>query len=166
MWKQPWTWTWTEFNPLALNLVSFTFSDLPGFYFDPEKNRYFRLLPGHNNCNPLTREMLEKKEQESKRTKLLAEDEQSRKVSVGAHRRAVWHTARSGECVSSWNASLWPCAESSTLRTELHAAAAEETPGRAAPGLLLQVRCQGATPYATHTTALLSVLHSEENPIT
>ncbi|KAK3516968.1 hypothetical protein QTP70_029113 [Hemibagrus guttatus] len=53
--------------------------ELPGFYFDPEKNRYFRLLPGHNNCNPLTREMLEKKEREKQRTKLLAEDEQARK---------------------------------------------------------------------------------------
>ncbi|MCI4389724.1 hypothetical protein PGIGA_G00101810 [Pangasianodon gigas] len=53
--------------------------ELPGFYFDPEKNRYFRLLPGHNNCNPLTREMLEKKERERKRTKLLAEDERTRK---------------------------------------------------------------------------------------
>lgn len=77
-----------EFNPLMLNFVSFTFTltlaELPGFYFDPEKNRYFRLLPGHNNCNPLTREMLEKKEREKKRTKLLAEDERTRKVSVGA----------------------------------------------------------------------------------
>ncbi|KAK2864361.1 hypothetical protein Q7C36_003515 [Tachysurus vachellii] len=53
--------------------------DLPGFYFDPEKNRYFRLLPGHNNCNPLTKEMLEKKERERQRMKLLAEDEQARK---------------------------------------------------------------------------------------
>ncbi|XP_076873691.1 WD repeat domain 21 isoform X2 [Brachyhypopomus gauderio] len=54
--------------------------ELPGFYFDAEKNRYFRLLPGHNNCNPLTREMLEMKEQEKKRSKLLAEDEQPRKA--------------------------------------------------------------------------------------
>ncbi|KAG7316316.1 hypothetical protein KOW79_019857 [Hemibagrus wyckioides] len=53
--------------------------ELPGFYFDPEKNRYFRLLPGHNNCNPLTREMLEEKEREKQRTKLLAEDERARK---------------------------------------------------------------------------------------
>ncbi|KAM8831895.1 WD repeat domain 21 isoform 2-T2 [Spinachia spinachia] len=53
--------------------------ELPGFYFDPEKNRYFRLLPGHNNCNPLTREMLQKKEREKQRNQMLAEDEKPRK---------------------------------------------------------------------------------------
>ncbi|XP_030627424.1 WD repeat domain 21 isoform X2 [Chanos chanos] len=53
--------------------------ELPGFYFDPEKNRYFRLLPGHNNCNPLTKEMLQAKEQERKRSALLAEDEGPKK---------------------------------------------------------------------------------------
>ncbi|KAG7461335.1 hypothetical protein MATL_G00208970 [Megalops atlanticus] len=53
--------------------------DLPGFYFDPEKNRYFRLLPGHNNCNPLTREGLQRKEQEGQRVRLLEEDERPRK---------------------------------------------------------------------------------------
>ncbi|XP_016376691.1 WD repeat domain 21 [Sinocyclocheilus rhinocerous] len=53
--------------------------ELPGFYFDPEKNRYFRLLPGHNNCNPLTKEGLQKKEEERKRSALLAEDDGSRK---------------------------------------------------------------------------------------
>uniref|UniRef100_A0A8C1FBU9 WD repeat domain 21 n=1 Tax=Cyprinus carpio carpio TaxID=630221 RepID=A0A8C1FBU9_CYPCA len=53
---------------------------LPGFYFDPEKNRYFRLLPGHNNCNPLTKEGLQKKEEEKKRSALLAEDDGPRKV--------------------------------------------------------------------------------------
>ncbi|TMS12210.1 DDB1- and CUL4-associated factor 4 [Larimichthys crocea] len=53
--------------------------ELPGFYFDPEKNRYFRLLPGHNNCNPLTREQLQEKEREKQRSKMLAEDEKPRK---------------------------------------------------------------------------------------
>ncbi|XP_052432204.1 DDB1- and CUL4-associated factor 4-like isoform X1 [Carassius gibelio] len=53
--------------------------ELPGFYFDPEKNRYFRLLPGHNNCNPLTKEGLQKKEEERKRSALLAEDDGPRK---------------------------------------------------------------------------------------
>ncbi|XP_029984413.1 WD repeat domain 21 [Sphaeramia orbicularis] len=53
--------------------------ELPGFYFDPEKNRYFRLLPGHNNCNPLTREQLQEKEREKQRTRMLAEDEKLRK---------------------------------------------------------------------------------------
>ncbi|XP_077567237.1 WD repeat domain 21 [Stigmatopora nigra] len=49
--------------------------ELPGFYFDSEKNRYFRLLPGHNNCNPLTREKLRNMEREKERTRRLAEDE-------------------------------------------------------------------------------------------
>ncbi|XP_054617711.1 WD repeat domain 21 isoform X1 [Dunckerocampus dactyliophorus] len=53
--------------------------ELPGFYFDPEKNRYFRLLPGHNNCNPLTREQLRNKEQEKERNRMLVEDGRSRK---------------------------------------------------------------------------------------
>ncbi|XP_049612378.1 DDB1- and CUL4-associated factor 4 isoform X2 [Syngnathus scovelli] len=48
--------------------------ELPGFYFDSEKNRYFRLLPGNNNCNPLTREQLKKKEQEKERARMLEED--------------------------------------------------------------------------------------------
>ncbi|XP_077408274.1 WD repeat domain 21 isoform X2 [Vanacampus margaritifer] len=48
--------------------------ELPGFYFDQEKNRYFRLLPGHNNCNPLTREQLRDKEREKERARMLAED--------------------------------------------------------------------------------------------
>ncbi|XP_062406102.1 WD repeat domain 21 isoform X2 [Sardina pilchardus] len=56
-----------------------TAPDLPGFYFDPEKNRYFRLLPGHNNCNPLTNEMLRAKEHERRRSAMLLEDEQPRK---------------------------------------------------------------------------------------
>ena len=54
--------------------------DLPGYYFDPEKNRYFRLLPGHNNCNPLTKEGLRHKEMESKRLQLLEEEDKQRKV--------------------------------------------------------------------------------------
>ncbi|KAJ8007347.1 hypothetical protein DPEC_G00116580 [Dallia pectoralis] len=53
--------------------------ELPGFYFDAEKNRYFRLLPGHNNCNPLTRELLQEREQENQRAKMIREDEQPRK---------------------------------------------------------------------------------------
>ncbi|XP_043845890.1 DDB1- and CUL4-associated factor 4 isoform X1 [Dromiciops gliroides] len=53
--------------------------ELPGFYFDPEKNRYFRLLPGHNNCNPLTRELIQHKERESKRLKLLEEEDLQKK---------------------------------------------------------------------------------------
>ena len=54
--------------------------DLPGYYFDPEKNRYFRLLPGHNNCNPLTRESIQQKEMEHKRLQLLEEEDKQKKV--------------------------------------------------------------------------------------
>uniref|UniRef100_A0A665WGA5 Uncharacterized protein n=1 Tax=Echeneis naucrates TaxID=173247 RepID=A0A665WGA5_ECHNA len=61
-------------------------TELPGFYFDPEKNRYFRLLPGHNNCNPLTKEQLQEKEREKQRNKMLAEDEKPRKVFVDSGR--------------------------------------------------------------------------------
>ncbi|XP_074811693.1 DDB1- and CUL4-associated factor 4 [Natator depressus] len=53
--------------------------ELPGFYYDPEKNRYFRLLPGHNNYNPLTKESLQYKEMECKRLKLLEEEEKQKK---------------------------------------------------------------------------------------
>ncbi|XP_077367586.1 WD repeat domain 21 [Festucalex cinctus] len=58
---------------------SSTAPELPGFYFDPEKNRYFRLLPGHNNCNPLTREQLRDKEREKERARMLAEDDKPTK---------------------------------------------------------------------------------------
>ncbi|KAM7239326.1 hypothetical protein CapIbe_008821 [Capra ibex] len=55
--------------------------DLPGYYFDPEKKRYFRLLPGHNNCNPLTKESIRQKEMERKRLKLLEEEKwQGKKI--------------------------------------------------------------------------------------
>ncbi|XP_008137093.1 DDB1- and CUL4-associated factor 4 isoform X1 [Eptesicus fuscus] len=55
--------------------------DLPGYYFDPEKNRYFRLLPGHNNCNPLTKEGIQQKAMEHKRLQLLEEeDRQTKKI--------------------------------------------------------------------------------------
>uniref|UniRef100_A0A9L0JH40 DDB1 and CUL4 associated factor 4 n=1 Tax=Equus asinus TaxID=9793 RepID=A0A9L0JH40_EQUAS len=60
--------------------------DLPGYYFDPEKNRYFRLLPGHNNCNPLTKEGLRHKEMESKRLQLLEEEDKQRKADTNSDR--------------------------------------------------------------------------------
>ncbi|KAI1285572.1 hypothetical protein HDE_11868 [Halotydeus destructor] len=37
-------------------------SDLPGFYYDAEKRRYFRLLPGSNRNNPLTLDKIKVKE--------------------------------------------------------------------------------------------------------
>ncbi|XP_075048894.1 DDB1- and CUL4-associated factor 4 isoform X2 [Mixophyes fleayi] len=55
--------------------------ELPGFYFDPEKNRYFRMLPGHNNCNPLTKEGILRHEMELKRLQLLEEDKARKKAS-------------------------------------------------------------------------------------
>ncbi|XP_071971729.1 DDB1- and CUL4-associated factor 4 isoform X2 [Engystomops pustulosus] len=55
--------------------------ELPGFYYDPEKNRYFRLLPGHNNCNPLTKEGIMKKQMEVKRLQDLEEDKNRKKSS-------------------------------------------------------------------------------------
>ncbi|KAK2507569.1 hypothetical protein MC885_003331 [Smutsia gigantea] len=58
---------------------SFSVPDLPGYYFDPEKQRYFRLLPGHNNCNPLTKESIRHKEMESKRLQLLEEEDRQQK---------------------------------------------------------------------------------------
>uniref|UniRef100_A0A8C0RS34 DDB1 and CUL4 associated factor 4 n=2 Tax=Canis lupus familiaris TaxID=9615 RepID=A0A8C0RS34_CANLF len=60
--------------------------DLPGFYFDPEKKRYFRLLPGHNNCNPLTKESIRQKEMESKRLQLLEEEDKQKKADTNSDR--------------------------------------------------------------------------------
>ncbi|CAN7988514.1 unnamed protein product [Ixodes hexagonus] len=39
-------------------------SDLPGFYYDAEQKRYFRLLPGCNRNNPITRATLRAKKAE------------------------------------------------------------------------------------------------------
>lgn len=44
-------------------------AELPGFYFDREKNRYFRILPGHNNHNPLTSKKIREKKRKSSRAK-------------------------------------------------------------------------------------------------
>uniref|UniRef100_A0A8C9KBJ7 DDB1- and CUL4-associated factor 4 n=1 Tax=Panthera tigris altaica TaxID=74533 RepID=A0A8C9KBJ7_PANTA len=60
--------------------------DLPGYYFDPEKKRYFRLLPGHNNCNPLTKESIRHKEMESKRLQLLEEEDKQKKADTNSDR--------------------------------------------------------------------------------
>lgn len=54
--------------------------ELPGFYYDPEKNRYFRLLPGHNNHNPLTKDSIQHKAMECKRLRLLEEEEKQNRV--------------------------------------------------------------------------------------
>uniref|UniRef100_A0A8D0R8D8 DDB1 and CUL4 associated factor 4 n=1 Tax=Sus scrofa TaxID=9823 RepID=A0A8D0R8D8_PIG len=72
--------------------------DLPGYYFDPEKNRYFRLLPGHNNCNPLTKESIRQKEMESKRLQLLEEeDRQGKKIArLGFNASSLLQKSRLG----------------------------------------------------------------------
>lgn len=44
-------------------------SDLPGFYFDPARRRYFRIESGHNNYNPITFQSIKEKEEEEKRLK-------------------------------------------------------------------------------------------------
>ncbi|KAM4690524.1 DDB1- and CUL4-associated factor 4 [Rhinophrynus dorsalis] len=68
-----------EHSPPINDSQTTSVPELPGFYYDPEKNRYFRLLPGHNNCNPLTRESLEQKEMEAKRLRLLEEEKHRKK---------------------------------------------------------------------------------------
>ncbi|XP_064603209.1 DDB1- and CUL4-associated factor 4-like [Liolophura sinensis] len=42
-------------------------SDIPGFYYDAEKKRYFKILPSHNNVNVVTRESVSSKTAEEKR---------------------------------------------------------------------------------------------------
>ncbi|XP_078673834.1 DDB1- and CUL4-associated factor 4-like [Branchiostoma floridae x Branchiostoma belcheri] len=49
-------------------------SEIPGFYYDPEKKKYFRILPGHNNYNPLTTAHIQQKQQEETRQELLKQD--------------------------------------------------------------------------------------------
>ncbi|XP_072015778.1 DDB1- and CUL4-associated factor 4-like, partial [Amphiura filiformis] len=44
---------------------------LPGFYYDPEKKKYFRLLSGNNNYNPLTKDGLQLKAAEETRVKMI-----------------------------------------------------------------------------------------------
>ncbi|XP_064489424.1 DDB1- and CUL4-associated factor 4-like [Ornithodoros turicata] len=39
-----------------------TSCDLPGFYYDKEKRRYFRIVPGQNNNNPITNTSIKRKE--------------------------------------------------------------------------------------------------------
>ncbi|CAJ0963100.1 unnamed protein product, partial [Ranitomeya imitator] len=65
----------------AVMVLENQITHLPGFYYDSEKNRYFRLLPGHNNCNPLTTEGIVKRVMEMKRLKHLEEDKNRKKSS-------------------------------------------------------------------------------------
>ncbi|XP_071962253.1 DDB1- and CUL4-associated factor 4-like [Antedon mediterranea] len=44
---------------------------IPGFYYDPVKNRYFRVFQGHNTNNPYSEENIRKKEAEKRRLELL-----------------------------------------------------------------------------------------------
>ncbi|XP_032545604.1 DDB1- and CUL4-associated factor 4 isoform X1 [Chiroxiphia lanceolata] len=59
-------------------------AELPGFYYDSEKNCYFRLLPGHNNYNPLTKDSIQYKAMECKRLRLLEEEEKQKKKKTRA----------------------------------------------------------------------------------
>ncbi|XP_070578639.1 DDB1- and CUL4-associated factor 4-like [Ptychodera flava] len=54
---------------------------LPGFYYDREKKKYFRLLPGHNNYNPVTVDSLRKKELEKQ--KILVSGDKRKVVTSG-----------------------------------------------------------------------------------
>ncbi|XP_064368619.1 DDB1- and CUL4-associated factor 4 isoform X4 [Dromaius novaehollandiae] len=72
--------------------------ELPGFYYDSEKNRYFRLLPGHNNCNPLTKESIQYKAMECKRLRLLEEEEKQKKADVACERIFTVNDVEHGGC--------------------------------------------------------------------
>ncbi|KAM7307956.1 DDB1 and CUL4-associated factor 4 [Ixodes scapularis] len=51
-------------SPPAPEVEDEAFSDLPGFYYDAELKRYFRLLPGCNRNNPVTRATIRAKRAE------------------------------------------------------------------------------------------------------
>ncbi|KAJ7403205.1 DDB1- and CUL4-associated factor 4 isoform X2 [Pitangus sulphuratus] len=72
--------------------------ELPGFYYDSEKNRYFRLLPGHNNYNPLTKESIQHKAMECKRLRLLEEEEKQKKADVACERIFTVNDVEHGGC--------------------------------------------------------------------
>ncbi|XP_072172628.1 DDB1- and CUL4-associated factor 4-like [Diadema setosum] len=63
--------------------------DLPGFYYDEEKKRYFRILPGHNNVNAVTPETIRQKEAEKKRAKILEQKASSHLVDRSPHGKRV-----------------------------------------------------------------------------
>ncbi|KAF4787914.1 DDB1- and CUL4-associated factor 4-like protein 2 [Turdus rufiventris] len=72
--------------------------ELPGFYYDPEKNRYFRLLPGHNNHNPLTKDSIQHKVMECKRLRLLEEEEKQNRADVACERIFTVNDVEHGGC--------------------------------------------------------------------
>ncbi|RMC00498.1 hypothetical protein DUI87_23110 [Hirundo rustica rustica] len=72
--------------------------ELPGFYYDPEKNRYFRLLPGHNNHNPLTKDSIQHKAMECKRLRFLEEEEKQNKADVACERIFAVNDVEHGGC--------------------------------------------------------------------
>eukprot|EP00057_Strongylocentrotus_purpuratus_P014479 XP_011668953.1 PREDICTED: DDB1- and CUL4-associated factor 4 [Strongylocentrotus purpuratus] len=47
--------------------------EIPGFYYDEEKQRHFRILPGHSGGNVVTTETIRQKEAEKKRQSYLEE---------------------------------------------------------------------------------------------
>ncbi|KAM4666227.1 DDB1- and CUL4-associated factor 4 isoform 2-T4 [Amazona ochrocephala] len=72
--------------------------ELPGFYYDADKNRYFRLLPGHNNYNPLTKESIQYKAMECKRLKLLEEELKQKKADAACERIFTVNDVEHGGC--------------------------------------------------------------------
>lgn len=129
-------------NSSCFILHSAAFTELPGFYFDPEKNRYFRLLPGHNNCNPLTKEKLKEKEREKERQKMLAEDEKARKVSFLWDQLTWLYYTYNKMSVGSYGRAIMKVIfylEIAKNRTELLLGPTEKTPRPVTVTLLLQV---------------------------
>ncbi|ELU01150.1 hypothetical protein CAPTEDRAFT_219708 [Capitella teleta] len=58
---------------VMMMMMKVCISEIPGFYYDREKRKYFRILPGHNvNSGVVTREKLAAKNQEEKRQKDLS----------------------------------------------------------------------------------------------
>ena len=60
-------WGVLVFRDYILTLLNYD-SEIPGFYYDAEKKKYFRILPGHaGNTNVVTKETIDRKEAESVR---------------------------------------------------------------------------------------------------
>ncbi|ESO94176.1 hypothetical protein LOTGIDRAFT_232438 [Lottia gigantea] len=58
-------------NFLNYNLVSLTSLHIPGFYYDPDKKRYFKIMDNANITSAVTRETIAKEKSEKKRLEAL-----------------------------------------------------------------------------------------------
>ena len=65
----------TCFALLKCNIIYNYVTEIPGFYYDAEKKKYFKILPGHQsaNNNMLTREIIKLKKTEEARQQSLRE---------------------------------------------------------------------------------------------